>query len=764
MSRGLRFPWWAAQSERRKHQRQKHALGVSTHNRRLVCEELESRRLLSVTLNTLASFQHSFRPMAGLIADAAGNLYGTTSEGGTADDGTVFEVAAGTNALITLATFNGDNGSNPRSGLIADAAGNLYGTTYAGGTAGDGTVFEVAAGTYALTTLATFNWNNGALPDAGLIADAAGNLYGTTERGGTAGDGTVFEMAAGTHALATLATFSRTNGSYPEAGLIADAAGNLYGTTSHGGTGDDGTVFEVAAGTHALTTLTTFNGNNGSNPEAGLIADAAGNLYGTTAWGGDGTVFEVAAGTHALTTLAAFNDENNFCPAAGLVADAAGNLYGTTNGYPGDGDGTVFEVAAGTHAVTTLTTFNGNNGSNPEAGLFADAVGNLYGTTASGGTAGAGTVFEVAAGTHALTTLAAFNDTNGRNPEAGLIADAAGNLYGTTELGGTADDGTVFEMAAGTHALTTLATFNGNNGSEPRAGLIADAAGNLYGTTSEGGTAGDGTVFEMAAGTHALATLATFNGNNGRKPLAGLIADAAGNLYGTTEWGGAGYGTVFKVAAGTHALTTLATFNGYNGMSPEAGLIADAAGNLYGTTAGDGAEFDGTLFYGTVFEVAAGTHALTMLATFNGSNGESPEAGLIADAAGNLYGTTERGGTADAGTVFEVAAGTHALTTLATFGGYDIGSYPEAGLIADAAGNLYGTTALLGTVFELAAGTHALTTLATFDGYGIGGPPKAGLIADAAGNLFGTTNGGGTNGDGTLFEITARAPPPRRQV
>ena len=766
MSRGLRFPRWAAQSERRKHKRQQHARGASTHNRRLVCEELEARRLLSVTLNTLVWFQNGALPVGGLIADATGNLYGTTVWGGTAGDGTVFEVAAGTHALSTLATFNGNNGEHPDAGLIADAAGNLYGTTFSGGTASDGTVFEVAAGTRALTTVATFNGNNGSNPEAGLIADAAGNLYGTTFSGGTAGDGTVFEVAAGTRALTTVATFNGNNGAYPYAGLIADAAGNLYGTTFSGGTAGDGTVFEVAAGTHALSTLATFNGNNGGSPWAGLIADAAGNLYGTTFLGGaagDGTVFEVAAGTHALTTLATFNGNNGSDPEAGLIADAAGNLYGTTEGGGTAGDGTVFEVAAGTHALSTLATFDGTNGSVPRAGLIADTAGNLYGTTFSGGTASDGTVFEVAAGTRALTTVATFNGNNGSNPEAGLIADAAGNLYGTTFSGGTAGDGTVFEVAAGTHDLTALATFNGNNGQFPEAGLLADAAGNLYGTTEWGGTAGDGTVFEVAAGTHALTTLATFNGNNGAYPWAGLIADAAGNLYGATSEGGtADDGTVFEVAAGTHALSTLATFNGNNGEYPD-GLIADAAGNLYGTTLEGGTAGDGT-----VFEVAAGTHALTTLATFNGNNGEDPQAGLIADAAGNLYGTTFSGGTASDGTVFEVAAGTRALTTVATFNGNN-GSNPEAGLIADAAGNLYGTTvwggtAGDGTVFEVAAGTHALTTLATFNGNN-GEHPDAGLIADAAGNLYGTTSKGGTAGVGTVFELTgsgfavAPAPP-----
>ncbi|MDB5293501.1 MAG: hypothetical protein JWL69_4742 [Phycisphaerales bacterium] len=351
-------------------------------------------------------------------------------------------------------------------------------------------------------------------------------------------------------ALTTLATFNQPNGVNPDGPLIADAAGNLYGTTYYGGASGFGTVFQVAAGTHTLSTLATFNSFNGSNPSAGLIADAAGNLYGTTQSGGlsnDGTVFQIAAGTHALSTLVAFSGSNGIAPQAGLIADSAGNLYGTTGGGGGAaGAGTVFEIAAGTHVLTTLATFNINNGNGPSGKLIADAAGNLYGTTFAGGTTGVGTVFEITAGTHALSTLSNFG--TGYHPKAGLIADAAGNLYGTTEYGGAGGGGTLYEITAGTHVFSTLATFNGSNGNGPSGELIADAAGNLYGTTTNGGANNHGTVFQIAAGTNAISTLATFNGSNGATPQAGLIADAAGNLYGTTYEGGfVNYGTVFEI-------------------------------------------------------------------------------------------------------------------------------------------------------------------------------------------------------------------------
>jgi uncharacterized repeat protein (TIGR03803 family) len=357
---------------------------------------------------------------------------------------------------------------------------------------------------YTLTTLATFNGANGASPTAALIADAAGNLYGTTEFGDPNGSGTAFQVAADTHALTTLVNFDNVGGQCPYAGLIADASGNFYGTTLFDSAiGSYGAVYRLAAGTYEPTIVVSFGYTNGSKPRAGLIADASGNLYGTTQRGGEhgyGTVFEVASGTSTVTTLASFSGvgSDGAIPSGALIVDAAGNLYGTTADGGPTGDGTVYEVDASTHAVSILATFNHANGTFPYSALLRDADGNLYGTTEGGGKYGGGTVFEVLAGTHSLITLATFNGANGLYPAAALIADSIGNLFGTTTGGGLNGDGTVFELSAATHAIITLATFNGMNGANPYAGLMADASGDLYGTTFGGGEFGVGTLFELS--------------------------------------------------------------------------------------------------------------------------------------------------------------------------------------------------------------------------------------------------------------------------
>jgi uncharacterized repeat protein (TIGR03803 family) len=348
-----------------------------------------------------------------------------------------------------------------------------------------------------------------------------------------------------------------------------------------------------------------------------------------------------------LTTIASFNYANGASSAAGLIADADGNLYGTA--FDGGGPniyGTVFKVNPALGAIVTLASFNGANGQTTLSDLIADAHGNLYGTTYRGGASGYGTVFKVDPATGALATLISFNGANGGFSRAGLTAGADGNLYGTTSVGGTTNDGTIFKLDPVTGVLTTLASFDGVIGHDPRARLIADSVGNLYGTTY--GTLG--TVFKFDPVSNTLTSLAHFNGPNGERPSAGLIADADGNLYGTTTYGGASDGgTIFKLNPTTGVLTTIVSFAGANGRIPYGDLISDANGILYGTTS-----YGGASDLGTVFKLDPATNVLTTLTSFNGANGATPYAGLIADAKGNLYSTTGFGGASNLGTVFQL--------------------------------------------------------------------------------------------------------------
>jgi uncharacterized repeat protein (TIGR03803 family) len=356
-----------------------------------------------VTLATLISFNQTngASPSAGLIQARDGNYYGTTTFGGPANYGTLFQLtAAGT--FTNLISFAGTNGAGPRAPLVQGTDGNFYGTTYNGGSNNFGTLFRLATnGT--LTTLATLNFvgGSGAYPIGGLVQGLDGYFYGTAALGGTNGYGTVFKLATN-GIFSPLVSFSNTNGSSPYAGLALANDGSLYGTTYLGGTNGNGTIFKLATN-GAFIPLYSFTGaSDGGNPYAGLIQGADGNFYGTTFNGGaygNGTVFRLA--TNGLfTTLVSFGNTNGAHPQASLTQDTGGNFYGTTSSggaytnLVGLGYGTVFKLDTN-GTLTTLVSFNGTNGDSPQAGLLQVADGSFRGTTAHGGTNGYGTVFRL---------------------------------------------------------------------------------------------------------------------------------------------------------------------------------------------------------------------------------------------------------------------------------------------------------------------------------------------------------------------------------
>jgi len=352
------------------------------------------------------------------------------------------------------------------------------------------------------------------------------------------------------------------DGQVPYSGLIIDKSGNLYGTTESGGTHGFGTVFEVTPSTEAETVLYSFLGSqsgDGAYPYAGLVMDAAGSLYGTTNGGGAnsvGTVFKLSPAKTERILHSFSQSSDGYAPFyASLAIDAKGNLYGTTGAGGTNFVGTAFKVRP-TGAESLLYSFcsqgNCTDGLSPDAGLI-DKKGNFYGTTAGGGANASGTVFELTS-TGTETVLYSFNSAvEGYTPLAGLIMDKQGNLYGTTNVGGTHGFGTVFEVNPSTGTETVLYNFGSQtgDGQNPQyCGLVMDARGNLYGTTTYGGAHGFGTVFRLKPSTGTETVLYSFGSQtgDGHFPWAGLVIDSMGNLYGTTEAGGANsFGAVFKV-------------------------------------------------------------------------------------------------------------------------------------------------------------------------------------------------------------------------
>jgi len=367
--------------------------------------------------------------------------------------------------FVALHEFNGtSDGRNPEAKPLRDAAGNLYGTTFAGGSNGEGTVYKIDS-TGTESVLFTFSVTvSGGFPASSLIQDQAGTLYGTAD-GGPGGAGVVFKISPqGEETILFAFQGCRLchNPRVPRGGLLMDKFGNLYGTTLFGGTGSCqagcGTIYrlDTAGKLHVLYSFT--GGADGSQPFGPLVPDANGNLYGVAQSGGD-----LACSEHSQA-----------------------------------GCGTVFRLASN-GKLTILHTFRGADGATPQPDLLLDtAGGNLYGATARGGTSENGTVFKISSNGK-YTVLHRFTGADGSTPNGGLVLDEAGNLFGTAQTGGRGGDGTAFAMnPAG--QVKVLHHFNGDlDGAFPLGGLIRDEVGHLIGTAVSNGLINqqNGDVFEI---------------------------------------------------------------------------------------------------------------------------------------------------------------------------------------------------------------------------------------------------------------------------
>jgi uncharacterized repeat protein (TIGR03803 family) len=396
---------------------------VSVFGLALVTHQLAEAQTFTVLHSFVGYPTDGGQPVAGLLMDAAGNLYGTTLYGGNNDScqdsgigcGTVFELDT-ERVETVLHNFNGPDGATPYGNLIMDAKGRLYGTTTYGGVttscsgtgyAGCGVVFMLSAGKE--TVLHRFTGGaDGAWPVGGVVMDTRGSLYGTTNAGGSAGGGVAFKLV-GTKETVLHSFTGGKDGNYLTAGLLMDAAGNLYGTDVFGGDIDCdypdgcGVVFKLTG--KQLSVLYSFTGPpDGANPEASLLMDAVGNLYGTTADGGEGynagTVFELSrSGNERVLHRFRVNyrvQHDGVSPVSAVVRDAHGNTYGTTEEGGLDGDGVVYKITPD-GKETILHSFcsaDCSDGAHPNA-LIIDVQGNLYGTAFGGGVNGKGTIFKI---------------------------------------------------------------------------------------------------------------------------------------------------------------------------------------------------------------------------------------------------------------------------------------------------------------------------------------------------------------------------------
>jgi uncharacterized repeat protein (TIGR03803 family) len=546
------------------------------------------------------------------------------------------------------------------------------------------------------------------------------------------------------------------------AGLILGPDGNLYGTSSAGGAFGEGTLFKMTPG-GVLTVLHSFLGDDsdGGAPLGGLLLANDGNVYGTTATvrnhiAAGGPVFKLTpAGVFTHT----FGNFGGYTPYASLMQASNGFLYGTgvAGFYRGavlsahlDGCCTQFSYAHAFMNPSTPPVTGGVDGASPLAALVEGADGNLYGTTQLGGDHDLGTIFRMTPN-GAVTILHPFaGGTDGAYPYGALILASDGNFYGTTSQGGACDCGTLFRMTPAGDVTVLHAFTGGTDGAYPLAALTQGGDGDFYGTTSQGGGPNRGTIFRLTAA-GAFNSLHAFGDGEGRDPRAPLLEGGSGTFYGTTVSGGAlDSGTIFAVAS-TGEMRLLVTF-GTDGAAPNGGPTRGSDGALFGTTSAGSRSTRGN---GTFFRMTTGGTVSVLHAFAGPPDGSAPNGAVIQAGDARFYGTTHNGGSEDAGTVFS-ATTDGAVTVLHSFSLSD--GYPAASLLQATDGNFYGITLATpsvgsGAIFRMTPGGF-YSRLYGFTGGVDGGYPIGGLIQASDRHLYGTTASGGTNDAGTVYRIS----------
>jgi uncharacterized repeat protein (TIGR03803 family) len=647
---------------------------------------------------------------AGVVLDSAGNLYGAGG-GGAYGWGAIYKLDPAGNQTVLYSFHDVPDGASPNSPLVWDSAGNLYGTTSGGGidsycTSGCGTVFKLdPAGNE--TVLYRFPDYYSGFSPKGAALDSARNLYGVTVYGGKYGQGVLFKVDP-TGRETILHNFTGgDDGLQPNGGLLLSDHG-IYGTTVYGGKHKAGVVFRFDSSGHFSVIYDFPGGTDGGNPVSGLVRDANGNIYGGTDTGGGGpcsvgcgTVFKIDPNGQE-SVLHGFDEEDGWEP-IGIVLDPAGNIYGATQlGGTRDG-GAIFKLDPAGHEKLLFSFPNGNFGTYPASGVILDGSGYLYGTTSGGGAGGWGVVYSVSP-TGAYNVLYGFNgQADGGEPTGGLIADSAGNLYGTSRAGGISENGVVFRVDPSGNE-TVLYSFKGaGDGAQPvGAGLAMDALGNLYGTATVGGIVGPclsgrcGVVFKLAPDGSETVLHNFTGGADGLTPSSAPILDAQGNLYGTAFLGGAyNQGLIYKIDPAGNYAVVYDFAGGAQGANPKGSFVRDKAGNFYGpANGGDLTGCNPPYGCGVIYELDFSGN-LTILHTFTGADGTGPLS-VVLDPAGNLYGNTYEGGIGDgsygSGVIFKVDKG----GTFSVVYDFDCsagtGCFPQGALLLDRAGHIYGTT------------------------------------------------------------------------
>ncbi len=750
------------------------------------------------TVHAFSNVQNRYAyPQCRLVLANNGLLYGTSSNW---DNGYIYKIDPSTTppAVTTVFNFDGTRGSQPYSGLIKGAGAStlLYGTTWSGGTNGQGTVFSIDTVTNAVVVLHNFKGGStdGANSQSQLLLGSDGMLYGTTYYGGVYGNGTIFKVdptktdtpSPNVTVLHSFQYGVPTDGYQLIYGLIEMPApdGRLIGETYSGGEFNYGTVYAINKNGTGFTLLRSFSNVwpiDGRYPYGEPVLGPDGNLWGTTSYGGAndlGTLWSMSPDGSTFTNLFSFDGESGANPTAGLSLSYDGaTLFGTTHygGYYGYGATVQVDPVAGT--VTPIVSFTGDDANYTLEPPTQLSDTRLFGASYFGGAAnldnnnGTGSLyvetFDPVAATWSSARILSFGIyADGYGPRNGLVQTPAppaddGLFYGVTQYGGTYGNGVIFSTDSAGAAYSLVHSFD--NGAGKWEGyypvsLVQTGTGTFQGTCAYGGRYGYGTLWQYSSATGVLKVLHYFTYAEGYQSYGRPLVGADGKVYGVGYSGGLwGRGTVWQFNPATGRLAVLHDFTTSDGANPLGGLVQNGAGTLFGTTA-----YSGPGGYGTVYKIAPSGVGFATLFSFTpaAAEGYYPYGGLTLDAAtGKLWGVTAAvsGG---GGALYWIDPSTTPAGhgKLYTFNSGTDGSNSYTTPLRDASGNWYGTSTSgapfgWGSAWKISS-AGVFTSLGAFTGptgTAPGGNPYSDLIPGADGKFYGMTNQSGPNGGGTLF-------------
>jgi uncharacterized repeat protein (TIGR03803 family) len=678
-------------------------------------------------------------------------LYGTTTEGGKANEGTINKFDLGSKKFEVVKFFE-RTPFFPFSDLT-EKDGKLYGTANLGGSSNHGVIFSFEPSSSTFTKLHDFDSAGGANPYGGLVKAPDGKFYGMTNKGGSNNVGVIFSFDPSSLSFKKLKDFVQADGASPFGSLISAKDGKLYGMTHEGGSSNSGVVFSFDPSSSVYTKLKNLNIADGSLPYGSLLEANDGKLYGLTYKGGThlaGVIFSFDPSSSTYAKLNDFDNINGSSPYGNLVQAKNGKLYGVTTRGGSIHRGAIFSFDPATSNITKLIDFANPNGG-PKNSLTVGVDGKLYGILLDAGAAGTGTLFSLDPLNSSYAELKKFAYESDYNtdfdPYGSLLQSRDGKMYGLSPYSGSKIDfGFIYSFDPSTSAFSNLKDFNFSTGGHPAGSLVQASNGKLYGIGGIGSFSSNSALFSIDPATSTFTLLADSLSSS----FGNLIQASDGKLYGMTRTGGSGDGYIFSYQPSSSTFTKLKDFINVNGANPSGSLVEARDGKLYGMTG-----YGGSSDNGVIFSFDPATSSYMKLKDFDQVNGSHPFGNLIEGGDGKLYGLTYSGGSNGLGVIFSFEASTLVYRKLIDLD-FATGCNALGSLLKANDGKLYGTTYsggsnLAGVIFSFDPATSTYKKLKDFI-YTDGANPCT-LMQASDGKLYGATNSGGIDGYGVIFSF-----------